>query len=154
MRRGILVVLGLLFLCSFLNAEDPTGDLKKIQGRWVIKSLEKGGEQAPKGLLNATFSISENKMTMEVSAKDSPDRKGGARHFTVLLDSSKKPKHIDLISLQEPNKDALIQGIYSLSDSELSLCMPDEKAEMRPNEFESPKGSSLMRMVLRRPDKR
>jgi uncharacterized protein (TIGR03067 family) len=151
MRRGILISLGSLFLCSIVSAGDSADDLKKMQGKWVIKSVERGGDQPPKALLKMTITISGNKLTMELPAKDNPDGKGVTRHFTIRLDVSKHPKEIDLASLQKEEKGDVIPGIYTLGDGEFRLCLQDYRTGKRPTEMKSPKGSSIVLQVMKRP---
>jgi uncharacterized protein (TIGR03067 family) len=154
MRRVLLILLAVgLFHSRLLDAGEPTGELKKLQGTWTITAMERGGELPPKELMKATVTITKEKMTLELKAADSPDGKGFARHHTIKIDSSTNPKAIDLTSLDEPNKGALMQGIYSLQDNELKFCIPDQKVDARPSEMKSPKGSSLILMTLKRTEK-
>jgi uncharacterized protein (TIGR03067 family) len=149
--RTVLTLLCVLAISLIASA--ATGlpkDLKELQGTWSVTTIEKGGERPPKGLQKLKVTFTTERMIMEASAPDEKPEKAFKREFTFKIDSSKTPKSIDLVPLEEPNKGEVIEGIYQLDGDELKVCIPNQKMESRPTELKSPKGSPLVLMSLKR----
>jgi uncharacterized protein (TIGR03067 family) len=68
---------------------------------------------------------------------------------TYTLDTSKRPKHIDLIGTEGENQGKAAQGIYSLDGDALTICytMPGHD---RPKALESKAGSGATLVVWKR----
>lgn len=137
----------LLVFSIALAGGEPTGDLKEMQGTWSITAMERGGEKAPKIVLQGAVVVRKDKISFEIPEENGMTIK---REFSFKIDALKKPKAIDFIVLDEPNKGMLAEGIYELKGDELTLCVPNGKVDSRPTEMKSPKGSLLIIMSLKR----
>jgi uncharacterized protein (TIGR03067 family) len=67
----------------------------------------------------------------------------------VKLDPAATPKLMDLSIAVGSQKDASIEGIYELKEDELRICAKVLGSE-RPNKFESPDGTSVVLLKLKR----
>ena len=68
----------------------------------------------------------------------------------VRLDTSADPKHIDIKSLDGPEKDSISFGIYELEGDTLRICHSLKRQAMRPIKFEIPEGSGLVQSLWKR----
>lgn len=71
---------------------------------------------------------------------------------TCTIDSSKTPKHIDMLGTEGENKGKAAQGIFKLNDGKLAICytMPGMQ---RPTEFKSDPGSVATLAIWRRAER-
>jgi RNA polymerase sigma-70 factor (ECF subfamily) len=135
-------------------AEDAKGDLAKIQGRWLVTTLEAGGESVPAERLNKlSVTFAKDRMTLRGSLAAPSGKEPVKPDFTIKLDPTKSPKAIDLTVLNGPEKGKTMLAIYELEGDTLKLCLPNQATKDRPNEFKSPKGSSVGVLTLKRAKK-
>ena len=71
-------------------------------------------------------------------------------HGTYKLDAKKKPAEIDITP---PKEDGTHLGIFKIDGDTLTICMSDKGASERPTKFESPEGSKVMLLTLKRAKK-
>src|SRR4051812_25263699 len=138
-----LTLLAAFLIPSSLQAEDKKPAAKdddKIQGTWQMVSGEKGGNPAPDKFVQAF------RLTFKAGWKITAQSKGEEKDGTYKIDSSKKPRQIE-ISIDGKT----LEGIYELDGDGLKLCLSEGGA--RPAEFKSPEGSKTMLMVLKRQKK-
>ena len=118
------------------------GDSKKIQGTWeVIDVVADGQSVNDREFREARLVFSGDKMNF--LRKD----------CTFKLDTTKKPKAIDLTEADGNHKGELMLGIYRLDGDRLLLCLPEGVAggrKDRPTEFAAPRNSNLFLLTLRR----
>jgi uncharacterized protein (TIGR03067 family) len=69
---------------------------------------------------------------------------------TIKLDTDKKPKQIDVTPADGPEKDKVLEGIYTLDKDELKICIAHQAGKERPKEFESKDGSQHLLITLKR----
>jgi uncharacterized protein (TIGR03067 family) len=122
------------------NAED---DLAKLQGQWVVVSLEHRGHVAAPGDFEGQSSLYEkNRWTWKVGDKV-------MRRGIVTLDSTRSPKAINTWDSDGPHEDETVPGIYQIDGDTLKLCfaMPGEK---RPTEFSTQSGTGAFLVVYKR----
>lgn len=139
----------LLLACAALasGADDKKddaakGDLKKLQGTWMLVSMEIDGKTAPAEQTKHVKSVVEgNKVT--VSFKDEVK---AAATFTV--DASKKPKAMDATAIMGPNKGKTSLAIYDIDGDTFKICSSEGKK--RPTEFAAKEGSGISLMVWKR----
>ena len=129
--------------------KDAKDDLKLFQGSWKAVALETDGKKAPPEALEAlnkgggyTFKGSELQIA-EVGEKFKS---------SVKLDSSKSPKHIDLVVPEGPQKGKTMQGIFKFEKDRLVICMRDLEAAKkgRPKEFITEADGGLGMITLER----
>jgi uncharacterized protein (TIGR03067 family) len=119
------------------------GDLAKLQGEWVVVSLEhRGHVAAPADFEGQTSVYEKNRWTWKVGDKV-------MRRGIITLNSTRTPKAINTWDSDGPHEDETVPGIYQLDGATLKLCfaMPGEK---RPTEFTSRSGTGSILVVYKR----
>lgn len=125
-RAATVLALALLLLGGARLA--PAGGTAKsdkdgLQGSWTCETAKKGGDEAPKELIESLkLTIKGDKLTLHVG--------GEAKEGSYKLDESKKPKHIDLNV-----DDKTIEGIYELKGNTLTITATHEPGKARPADF-------------------
>src|SRR5262245_50759031 len=101
-RMLMVLAVGLLIAADDAKKDVKDQDEKKIQGTWIIVSMERGGQKAPEDEVKGRMVIfaAEGKVTVKAPDKEI---KG-----TYKLDAGKKPKQI---TLEAPDQGGLY-GIY------------------------------------------
>ena len=69
--------------------------------------------------------------------------------LTLKFDPSTTPKMLDLTVTDGSQQGAVVEGIYELKGNELRICAKVIGKE-RPTEFQSPAGSNVVLLVLKR----
>jgi uncharacterized protein (TIGR03067 family) len=147
MRRYRPIVLLLLVAMTpgvgAADKDNPEGDLAKLQGQWVVVSLEhRGHVTAPADFEGQSSIYEKNRWTWKVGDKV-------MRRGIITLDSSRSPKAINTWDSDGPHEDETVPGIYQLDGDTLKLCfaMPGEK---RPSEFTTKAGTGAFLVVYKR----
>jgi RNA polymerase sigma factor (sigma-70 family) len=123
------------------SAQDAKSDKEKLQGTWEFVSGEFGGQQA-KGA-----EAEQMKMLKFVFKGDKLTAKTEGEY---TIDSSKKPKQIDLkISDGPENERGTWKGIYELKGDELTLCVALPNQD-RPAAFATKEGELTLLLKLKR----
>jgi uncharacterized protein (TIGR03067 family) len=126
--------------------EDAAKDLKKMQGDWVVVSMEVDGMRIPDDDAQALFrTVKGDEYTISRYRKM-------AGKGTIKLDATKTPRAIDAIPGGAAAKSKPILGIYEFDGEKLKLCFarPDMP---RPTEFRSKEGSGHTLTVWQREKK-
>lgn len=131
-------------------AADPKAEeLKKLQGEWQAVEIQTKGTTAGKDdqtVKVLRFVIKDMDLTIPSPLNDGRDRKK-----TFKVDPSKKPKEIDITSLDGQEKDTTAACIYQLDKNKLTICMPCWKDySVRPKDFKAGADDGLMLIVLER----
>jgi uncharacterized protein (TIGR03067 family) len=145
MKRA-LVIIGVLTagLAFAADAKDDATkkDEQKFNGSWKAVSIEYDGKEVPKDAVD--------KVTLTVKGEDYTFTRGDeVIKGTHKLDASKKPKTIDAVRSEGPNKDKPLLGIYELTDDAYKVCFGPPGGE-RPTEFVSKPGSKERLIVMKR----
>lgn len=131
MRILIAAFLSTTCLVAYVLAGDDQ-EFKKLNGTWLIVSGEMRGEKLPAEAFGK----------LELILKDGTytvHAKGKADIGTCRVDPKKKPKELDLIGTDGPNKGRTMLCIYELKDDTLTVCY-DMAGKQRPTEFKTPEG--------------
>src|SRR5262245_21014291 len=99
---GVVLVMG---LAAFAGEPNKTAEaVKELQGEWVgVEGAEDGGRKLPEELVKQLrLTFRGNRLTF------GPGSQNGGVEFK--LEPSKKPKEIDLISLDGPLKGKVVPG--------------------------------------------
>jgi uncharacterized protein (TIGR03067 family) len=141
MRRALFVAM-LVGLVAGADGkkDDAKADQERLKGTWTIVSIERDGK-ANENAVGGKVTFDGDTMTFKV--KDN-EHKG-----TFKLDPTKKPRQIDLTPGDGPEKDKVVEGIYSLKKDELKICIAHPGNE-RPKDFESKEGSGHSLVTLKR----
>jgi uncharacterized protein (TIGR03067 family) len=133
-------VLVLSFSSAAWTADAKDGDA--IQGTWLPSTAELAGEKFPDEVRKTMkLAIKDDKYTVNVGEKVD---KG-----TVKLDSSAKPKAMDITGTDGPNKGKTILAIYELDGDTLRVCY-DLSGKSYPTEFKTKADTQLFLVTYMR----
>jgi uncharacterized protein (TIGR03067 family) len=138
MKARLLTVLVVgLFVAADNPKKDDTkvkSDLDALQGSWQCVAGENDGTPAAADTVKTyQLTVKENKYTIMVMGKE-------IEQGTLKLDSTKKPKTIDVDIASGQDKGKAQHGIYELDKDTFKVCFaPPEKD--RPKELTTKKGS-------------
>jgi uncharacterized protein (TIGR03067 family) len=137
------LILGFACLISGADpAEDAKKEIEKFRGTWKWISMESEGTKLPE----ATFK--DSRLIMDGDkfiARDPKETLSGT--FTVSV--IRKPKTIDVIFDEGPEKGKVFKGIYELEGDTYKVCIALPGKD-RPTEFVSKPESGQVLQVLRR----
>jgi uncharacterized protein (TIGR03067 family) len=147
MRTCALLLLSAGLAGAADQADDAVKkDVAKLQGTWTATSLRWNGKDMPTdGKTAIQFVFKDNQATVKSSKAVEKEY----AKITFKLDPSTEPRLVDLIISAGVQKDAKIEGIYRIKDDELTICAKVFGMD-RPAAFESPDGSSIVLIVLKR----
>jgi uncharacterized protein (TIGR03067 family) len=120
----------------------PQDDVKALTGNWLVASAELSGEALPeKATSTMRLNIAGDKYAFtEGKSLDRGDLK---------IDATKKPKEMDIIGVEGPNKGKTYLAIYELKGDTLRICY-DLGGKSRPSEFATKKGAALFLVTYQR----
>ena len=134
--QTVFAIMTLGLLMNAIRADDAKKDQEKLQGTWSVVSAEADGT-ATDEIKNDKLVFAGDKITIKKAG-------GDEEHVTFTLDTSKKPKQIDI------NADGkMIQAIYELDGDKLKVCAAMPGAD-RPTDFTTKAGSNRMLVTLKR----
>lgn len=116
-----------------------TGDLQKLQGTWLMLTLEMEGQQYPTG--GSRIVIRGDRF---VSLNMGAEYEGSVR-----LDESQSPKTFDLLFEKGPEKGNQSLGIYELEGDRWKICL-GLAGKRRPTKFAAEKGTGHALEMLER----
>jgi uncharacterized protein (TIGR03067 family) len=132
----IVAVAGLL-----VAAQDAKKDTDKLQGTWVVQSLERGGQADPNSK-GDTLTIQGDKFTVKM--------KNGEMKGTIKFDPDKTPKQLQFMVTEGQGQAGTSLGIYALEGDELKLCLGQIGGTERPKALASKEGENHLFIVLKR----
>jgi uncharacterized protein (TIGR03067 family) len=116
-------------------------ELEKLQGNWTAVAYEVDGKPASEKELKA--------MKLSIAGDRSTFQSGDVtRKGTYRLDPTRKPKTLDIVFTEGPDKESSYQAIYKLEDDQLEVCHGAGKD--RPSEFASKPGSGYVHVIWKR----
>jgi uncharacterized protein (TIGR03067 family) len=145
----VLVAVG-LFACADLSAvpnrppkKEKAKEAKELQGTWTVVAVELAGQQIGGDLLKDIKLI--------ITAEKMVSKKGDKiqEESTYKVDRAKKPRQIDYISIQGPNKGKTQKGIYELEGDTLKIGQI-MNGGVRPKSFRVKEEPNLIVVVLKR----
>ena len=127
----ILLTVGFVLVIGEAKADDKA-DKDKLQGEWSLVKLEENGQNQDINEDNDHYV----KLKIE-GDKFMVTLKKGDHDATYTLDSSKKPKTLD-VTLKGGDEDGkTIKAFYELEGDTLKICSGGLEAPERPAEFKS-----------------
>jgi uncharacterized protein (TIGR03067 family) len=136
-----LAAFALIVACSS-PARSGDGKDDTLEGTWLPSTAEFGGKPFPEEVRKIIrLEIKGEDYTVTVGTK--PDR------GTCKLDSSAKPKTLDITGTEGPNKGKTILAIYERDGDTLRVCY-DLGGKNRPTEFKTTAGSRLFLVEYKR----
>ncbi len=106
-----------------------------LSGTWKPAEAELAGTRLPEAAV-ASFRLELGKGTYALKGAESPDS------GTFTTDASKKPRTMDIVGVDGPNKGRTIPCIYEFDGTTLRICY-DLSGKKRPEEFKTAKGTKL-----------
>ena len=151
MRAGVATLLAVgLFLigAGSLTADDKAEkDQEALQGTWQPETINQAGQAAPaEALKEFTFVIKNNTYTLSVGGNE-------LENGTFKLDSSKKPKTIDLEIQSGNDKGKKQPGIYELEVDTFKVCLAFPGESDRPKELVPKADTKTVSFVFKRQKK-
>lgn len=142
--KSAWMILGVgLLLAADTAPDDVKKELAKFKGTWKFVSIEAEGQKTPEEVFKDTRLVLDgDKFTVT----------GGNETFagTFKVDISKKPKKIDVIFTEGPEKGKTSLGIYELEGDTYKVCIGLAGNKDRPTEFASKPDSGHILEVLKR----
>jgi uncharacterized protein (TIGR03067 family) len=130
----LLLVLAFASGAEGPNEDAAAKDLKRMEGDWVVVSMEVDGMKVPDEDAMAYFrSVKGDQYTVSRYRKV-------AGKGTIKLDVTKKPRAIDALPGGAGGEGKSLLGIYEFDGNKLKLCFARPGAA-RPTEFSSKEGS-------------
>ena len=121
-----------------------------LKGTWVLVSAVVDGNKATEMLIkkeNHRRTFARNKLTIKRDDLSTPIR------ATFEVNTTKKPKTIDIVPNEGPDRGKTVLGIYEVKGGILRICVVDPGNE-RPNGFSSKAGSGQILTVFKRGNKK
>jgi uncharacterized protein (TIGR03067 family) len=142
------LLIGLAVVVGAPKGKDLPKKEATIVGEWIGEKAHAGGKElpVPEGGITFTFAA-DGGLTVKEGNRQKPDA------GSYKLDPKKDPPEIDLIPPTD-KKEPLLPGIYKLDGDTLTLCFSrGGPGGERPKNFESPEGSQVIVMTLKRAKK-
>jgi len=138
-----VLVLALAAVAEGAKEDAAAEDLKRMQGNWVVVSMEVDGLKVPDDDAMALFrSVKGDRYT--VSRYRKVVGKG-----TIKLDATKKPRAIDALPAGATGEAKSLLGIYEFDGNKLKLCFA-RPGMPRPTEFSAKEDSGHTLTVWQR----
>jgi uncharacterized protein (TIGR03067 family) len=122
-------------------APQPRTPEEMIAGTWKVTSAVMNG-RAEKELDGVTLTFKRGSLVVNHQGEESKAE--------YKLDTSKRPTEIDIVPADGPDPGKVIHGIFTLTDEELKICVPNSPDSPRPKKIESKVDSQVGVMTLRR----
>src|SRR5262249_45404196 len=120
-------------------------DIDRFEGTWKFVSVEASGMKLPLDQFKGSrLTLKGNHFTYTES--------GNTSKGTYTIDTSRKPKTIDVACTEGPEKGTTMQGIYELEGDIYKACF-NLSGKGRPTEFSSKAGSGNVLEILQREKK-
>ena len=133
-----------ILLCGPTAAEEKKDDAKAMNGLWNVEKATFRGTDATDAFKEAKLTITDGKYSVEFS--------GQTDEGTLKLDATKKPKTMDVLCTEGPNKGKTFPSIYELDGDTLKICYTLEGKD-RPAGFESKEGTETLLVTYKRAKK-
>jgi uncharacterized protein (TIGR03067 family) len=144
MKTKLLSLPAFFLLAALSFGQDNAKDeLAKFQGNWAVESMTTDGEDVPADVVKAfKMTFKGDNYRVVIGAEMKTDG-------TIILDTSKKPKVIDIVPDNGPDRGKKQPGIYEIDGDKLKICAAQPGKE-RPATFETKGKVGYTLMILRR----
>ena len=136
------ICIAMILLTAAARGQDAADERKLLQGTWLPTAAEVS--ENPFG--EATLKI----MKLVVEGDKYAVTVGISVDLgTIMIDPAAKPKTMDIIATDGPNKGKTFLAIYELNGDALRICY-DLTGKVRPTEFKTRKGEALFLATYKR----
>jgi uncharacterized protein (TIGR03067 family) len=116
-----------------------------LVGEWAVEGVVRGGQAAPAGATDGMSIEFKADGTLLIRLQGQEVKQG-----TYKTVPGKDASEIDLVTTADT-----APGLFKVEEDKLTLCIDDAgKGAVRPTGFESPAGSRVMLMTLKRVEKK
>ena len=131
MKIKTLTIGFIAVLAATALAQDAATEQKAMQGKWALTTGEIAGQKLPEVQLKTiSLVVAGDKYTVKVG--DVADQ------GSLKFDPSMKPKALDIVGTDGPNKGKTLLAIYEINGDTLRICY-DLTGKARPTEFKTAK---------------
>ena len=142
MLQRLLVAVALLFTLSLAAWSGDAKDKVGIEGTWLPTTAEMAGKAFPdEALKSIKLEVKGDRYTVTVGK--------AVDEGTLKLKPKAKPKEMDIIGTDGPNKGKTILAIYERDGDTLRICY-DLGGESRPTEFKTKEGTKQFLVTYKR----
>lgn len=142
MKTVPCIGVAMILFATAARSQDAATERKKLEGAWLPSAAELGENPFDEATLKSMKLVIEgDKYTVTVG-------KGIDKGMTKI-DPSKKPKTMDILGSEGPNKGKTFLAIYELDGDTLRVCY-DLTGKNRPTEFKTKKGELLFLATYKR----
>jgi uncharacterized protein (TIGR03067 family) len=140
LKSFVVLTLVLSFALAANSGDGKDGDA--LQGTWLPQTAELGGKMFPDEIRKTIkLVVKDDKYTVTVGKV--------VDQGTVKLNSSAKPKEMDITGTDGPNKGKTFLAIYEHDGDTLRICY-DLSGKDRPTEFKTREGTQLFLVTYKR----
>jgi uncharacterized protein (TIGR03067 family) len=145
MARIAILTFALVLPGSLFNqAGDAKKDQELLQGEWKVESMQESDGKNPAAAHVMELTLLVKGDAMKMVRKDEP-----VMSYKFRLDASKKPKMIDFLVQDGPDKGKTEQGIYQIEGAKVTFCINDP-GKPRPATFATQAGTKISLIVISR----
>ena len=143
LNRMLLSVVAVALLLPVAGwSRDAKEDLTMLDGTWLPASGEFAGDKFPEETLKSIkLVLKDGKYTATVGKESDVG--------TITIDATKKPKTMDIVGTEGPNKGKMFPCIYEVTDDTLKVCY-DLEGKERPKEFKTKEGTKQFFLTYKR----
>jgi len=136
------LLLPVMLLVTAVLGQNPPEDKKLLQGTWLPTSAELAEKPFDEATLKSMKMLLEGeKYTVTVGK--------GVDKGKFKIDTTTKPKSMDISGEEGPNQGKTFLAIYDIKDDTVRICY-DLTGKARPTEFKTTKGSLLFLATYKR----
>ena len=133
--KFVLAIGSLILVATIALSQEPKPDNETLDGVWIAESAELAGTKLPDAVLKDWKLLLKGDAYTVTIGKQIDQGK-------VKVDATLKPKGIDVMGKEGPNKDKTFLAIYEFANDRLTICY-DLSGESRPTEFKTKPDTKL-----------
>jgi uncharacterized protein (TIGR03067 family) len=142
MKTVPCICIATIVFAAAARSQDAAEERKALQGTWLPTAAELGEKAFNEATLKTMKLVLDgDKYTVTVGK--------GTDKGTTKIDPAAKPKTMDIIGTDGPNKGKTFLAIYELKNDTLRICY-DLTGKVRPAEFKTKKGEKLFLATYKR----
>ena len=142
MKTILRICIAMILFTAAVRSQDVADERKLLQGTWLPTAAELSENPFNEATLKIMKLVVEGD-TYNVTVGISVDR------GITRIDPAAKPRTMDIISVEGPNKGKTFLAIYELNGDTLRICY-DLTGKVRPTEFKTRKGEPLFLATYKR----